>query len=217
MTSKVETTPEVLKPQRLPGKLPFWRLWLPLLFQTGIILAAPAQPFYTQLTGKTAILQTVPVDPYDPLRGYSQTLSYDISQINNLQRLPGWQELTQQQTSESSVNDVPVGTNLYVILEAPTSNTTPPPAWKPVRVSRDRPQNLAANQVAIKGKFTGNSIAYGLETYYMPEAQRDEINQSISQAQRDQQQRSLVVEVKVDTQGRAVPISFWVNQRNYRF
>jgi len=215
MTSKVKTTPEVLKPQKLP-QIPFWRLWLPLLFQTGIILAAPAQPFYTQLTGKTVILQTVPVDPYDPLRGYSQTLSYDISQINNLQQLPGWQELTQQQTSEPSVNDVPVGTNLYVTLEAPTSSSTPPPAWKPVRVSRDRPQ-LAANQVAIKGKFTGNSIAYGLETYYMPEAQRDEINQSIAQAQRDQQQRSLVVEVKVDNQGRAVPISFWVNQRNYRF
>lgn len=216
MTSRVKTTPEVLKPQQLPGKLPFWRLWLPLLFQAGIILAAPAQPFYTQLTGKTAILQTVPVDPYDPLRGYSQTLSYDISQLNNLQQLPGWQELIQH-TSAPSVNDVPAGTNFYVTLEALTSHTTPPTAWKPVRVSRDRPQKLAANQVAIKGKFTSNSIAYGLETYYMPEAQRDEINQSISQAQRNQQQRSLVVEVKVDTQGRAVPISFWVNQRNYRF
>ncbi|MUL35480.1 GDYXXLXY domain-containing protein [Gloeocapsopsis dulcis] len=215
MTSKVKTTPEVVKPQQLPRKLPFWRLWLPLLFQAGIIVAAPAQPFYTQLTGKTAILQTVPVDPYDPLRGYSQILSYDISQINNLQQLPGWQELIQH-TSEPAVNGIPTGTNLYVTLEAPTSNTTPPPAWKPVRVSRDRPQ-IATNQVAIKGKLTGNSVTYGLETYYMPEAQRDEINQSIVQAQRDQQQRSLVVEVKVDTQGRAVPISFWVNQRNYRF
>ncbi|PIG91769.1 GDYXXLXY domain-containing protein [Gloeocapsopsis sp. IPPAS B-1203] len=214
MTSKVKTTPEVLKPQQLPGRLPFWRLWLPLLFQTGIILAAPAQPFYTQLTGKTAILQTVPVDPYDPLRGYSQTLSYDISQVNNLQELPGWQELTQH-NNEPAVNDVPAGTNLYVTLEAPTSNTTPPSAWIPVRVSRDRPQNLTANQVAIKGKVTGNSIVYGLETYYMPEAQRDDINQSIAQAQRDQQR--FVVEVKVDNQGRAVPISLWVDRRNYRF
>ncbi len=214
MTSRVKTTPEAIKPQRL-AQIPFWRLWLPLLFQTGIILAAPAQPFYTQLTGKTAILQTVPVDPYDPLRGYSQTLSYDISRIDNLQQLPGWQELMQQNTSESSVRDVPVGTNLYVTLEAPTSSSIPPSAWKPVRVSRDRPQNLAANQVAIKGKFTGNSITYGLETYYMPEAQRDEINQSIAQAQRDQQH--FVVEVKVDNQGRAVPISLWVDRRNYRF
>lgn len=215
MTSKVKTTPEVLKPQQL-HRIPFWRLWLPLLFQTGIILAAPAQPFYTQLTGTTAILQTVPVDPYDPIRGYSQTLSYDISQTNNLQNLPGWQELMQPDITDPAVNVVPVGTNLYVTLEAPTSSSTPPTAWKPVRVSRDRPQNLAANQVAIKGKFTGNTVIYGLETYYMPEAQRDEINQSISQAQRDQPQ-SLVVEVKVDSQGRAVPISFWVNQRNYRF
>jgi uncharacterized membrane-anchored protein len=51
----------------------------------------------------------------------------------------------------------------------------------------------------------------------MPELRRDEINQDINQVQRGKQQQSSVVEVKVDAQGRAVPISFWVSKRNYRF
>ncbi len=228
-SSKSSSTTPVLqgRQSQLPERLPGWRLWVPLLLQTGLILAAPAQPFYTQITGKTIVLQTIPVDPYDPLRGYSQTLNYDISRLENLRRLPGWKELLGQQASEKSTAIyLATGTNFYVILEAPASaESQPPKAWKPVRVSGDRPTSLPANQIALKGKSTGSSIEYGLETYYMPEARRDEINQDINQAQRGRQQQSVVVEVKVDAQGRAVPISFWVSDasskgkapRNYRF
>ena len=84
-------------------------------------------------------------------------------------------------------------------------------------VSSNRPTSLPANQIALKGKSTGNLIEYGLETYYMPESRRDEINQDINQTQRGRQPQSFVVEVKVDNQGRAVPISLWVSKRNYRF
>lgn len=227
------TTPVVEERQsQLPERLPAWRLWVPLLLQTGLILAAPAQPFYTQLTGKTVVLQTIPVDPYDPLRGYSQTLNYDISRLENLRRLPGWKDLVGQQAGKKSINSPPssdylaTGTRLYVILEAPASAPSQPAkAWKPVRVSSERPTSLPANQIALKGKYTGSSIEYGLETYYMPESRRAQINQDIIQAQRGRQQQSVVVEVKVDAQGRAVPISFWVSDasgkgkalRNYRF
>ena len=192
--------------------------------QTGLILAAPTQPFYTKLTGKTVVLQTIPVDPYDPLRGYSQTLNYDISRLENLRRLPGWKEIEGQQAGKKSTNLPPdsdylaTGARFYVILEAPgATEFQPPKPWKPVRVSSDRPTSLPANQIALKGKSTGGAIEYGLETYYMPEQQRNKINQDINQAQRGRQQQSVVVEVKVDAQGRAVPISFWVSERNYRF
>lgn len=209
MTSSFQspsTTPSVVGGQSQALKrLPAWRIWAPLLCQTAIIIAAPAQPFYTQLTGKTVVLQTVPVDPYDPIRGYSQTLSYDVSRLENLRRLPGGQEIVKQQP-----------THVYVILEKPAAaESIPPKPWKPVRVSTSRPTSLPANQIALKGKPTGDSINYGLETYYMPEAQRNEINSDISSSGR--QQQSVVVEVKVDASGDAVPISFWVRQRNYRF
>lgn len=218
MTHSPSTTPVLQgRKSQLQERLPGWRLWVPLLLQTGLILAAPAQPFYTQITGKTVILQTIPVDPYDPLRGYSQTLSYDISRVENLRNLPGWKELVGQGSKKSTSNDLARETRFYVVLEAPVSaESQPPKAWKPVRVSSDLP-TLPANQIALKGKSTGNSIEYGLETYYMPESRRDEINQDINQAQRGRQQQSSVVEVKVDAQGRAVPISFWVSKHNYRF
>lgn len=208
------TTPAIADTQVIQ-RLPLWRLLLPLVFQTGIILAAPAQPFYTQLTGKTVILRTLPVDPYDPLRGYSQTLSYDVSRVENLRLLPGWQDLA---PSGGKSSTLPAGTKFYTILEAPAVHTAnPPQAWKPISVSRDRPLNLPPNQIALQGKSTGNSIEYGLETYYMPEQQRNAINQGITQAQNPRQRQAVVVEVKVDTQGRAVPISFWISNRNYRF
>jgi uncharacterized membrane-anchored protein len=196
--------------------IPLWRFAVPLLLQIGFIVVTPAQSVYTHITGKTVVLQTLPVDPYDPLRGYSQALSYDISRLGNLQKLPGWQEIKQQQTNKNT-NYLDAKIELYVVLEAPPAGVKQPPlAWKPVKVSASRPTSLPANQIAIKGRGAGSLISYGLETYYFPEAQQQEINQAISQAQRGQR-RLLVVEVKVDNQGHGVPVSLWVRDRNYRF
>ena len=202
-----------------------WRLWVPLLIQTGLILAVPAQPIYTQLTGKTVVLQTVPVDPYDLFRGYSVRFNYDISRADDLRHLPGWAELVKQNPGKTSYA-LANGSNLYVILEQPKQSASSlPEAWKPVGVSSDRPTSLAANQVALKGRYIYDSIAYGLETYYIPEEQREQINKDINQVRfepepvQQRQEQPVVVEVKVDAKGNAVPTSFWVNNplRNYRF
>lgn len=200
-------------------RLPWWRLGLPLLFQAALILSVPAQAVYTHLTGKTAILQTVPVDPYDLLRGYYQTLSYEISDWETLSKLPGWSDLVKN--SRKTGNPYPiVGTRFYVILEQPVpvqNKMGVPRPWKPVRVSRDRPEQLSDRQVALKGHYTKyGTIEYGLESYYMPEDQRLQVNQDISQAQ-NMPEQPFVVEIKVDASGRAVPLSLWVRDRNYRF
>lgn len=214
-----------LKPPEKP--IAGWRLWLPLVFQLALIVSVPAQAIYTHITGKTVILQTMPVDPYDLLRGYSQTLGYDISTQSTLERLPGWNDLPgepapcvtgkdcQNPLRKKNVNS---GISFYVVLEAPKveRNLGRPQPWKPVRVSLERPTNLPENQVAIQGKYQGWRMDYGLETYYMPEDQREQVNADISQAQRGQQQ-AFVVEVKVDGNGKAVPVSLWVRDRNYRF
>jgi uncharacterized membrane-anchored protein len=182
-----------------------WRLWLPLGLQTLLMAAIPAQDAYTNLTGKTVILQTAPVDPYDLLRGYSQTLGYDISTPSNLSKLPGG-DWFKQQTSGA----------VYVVLQAPPTAATPPKPWKPVRVSDRLPTSLPPNQIALKGELEGARVHYGLETYYMPEDQRDQLNEAISQAS-SQKARPFVVETKVDGTGHAVPVSLWVSDRNYRF
>ncbi len=201
------TAPEPQLVPEAPAQLPGWRLWLPLLMQTALIVAIPARDAYTYATGRTVVLQTAPVDPYELLRGYSQTLGYDISRLDRLRQLPGGEWFKQRSQG-----------TIYVVLEAPTTaQTKPPQAWKPVRVSPTQPQDLSANQIALKGKFNGWQIQYGLETYYMPEDQRQQINADIQKIQQQRQQQSFVVETKVDSGGNAVPVSLWVRDRNYRF
>lgn len=231
-----------------PPPTPIWRFGLPLLFQTALILAIPAQSAYTQLTGKTVILQTVPVDPYELLRGYSQTLRYDISLQDNLRKLPGWKELPKQPNNGKEPTLMKSGTRLYVILQKPkapnrSASTKLPQAWKPIALSRTFPSQLPPNQVALKGMAEYGFIQYGLETYYIPEDQREQINADLREARSDNPIQSqspqilqpeqpnpslkppVVMEIKVNVRGESVPVSLWarVGQgskqqvHNYRF
>lgn len=201
----------------LTKQIPTWRFVLPFALQLALILSVPAEAIYTHIAGKTVVLQTAPVDPYDFLRGYYQVLSYDISQQDNLKKLPGWSQF-ELETSGRFTSE----TNIYVILAAPETeeNLAVPKVWKPVGVSAKLPENLPENQIAIKGKSDGWQIQYGLETYYMPEDQREAVNQDIQQAQsslNSENKIPFVVEVKVNSQGKAVPVSLWVRDRNYKF
>ncbi|MBW4575870.1 MAG: GDYXXLXY domain-containing protein [Aphanothece sp. CMT-3BRIN-NPC111] len=67
----------------------------------------------------------------------------------------------------------------------------------------------------LKQQKRDNFIEYGWETYYIPESQWDGINSNISQAQRSRQQQSVVVEAKVDAQGRVGTL--WCYSRLCRF
>jgi uncharacterized membrane-anchored protein len=200
--------------------IPSWRFWLPLAAQVALILAVPAQAVYTQVSGRTAILQTVPVDPYDLLRGYYVTLSYDISRLETLQNLPGGEILVTPNWSGQYPSLFEAGMPFYVVLQpalAADSTSSLPQAWQPVRISGDRPANLPANQIALQGNYRHGRISYGLEAYYIPEDQRIEINERINQSQQSDGTRAFVVEVKVNAQGQAVPVSLWVGDRNYKF
>lgn len=214
-----------------PNPISSWRFWLPLLLQTALIIAVPARAVYTQLTGKTVILQTVPIDPYEPLRGYSQTLRFDISNQDTLRKLPGWEALPKQPPNGNELLFIKSGTHFYLILQEPTPNPTLelPQPWKPVAVSVEQPSQLKANQVMLKGIAYG-SLNYGLETYYIPEDQRQEINAELRKAGQANQNQSefvspIVMEIKVNAQGDAVPVSLWAKFgeakqqqiRQYRF
>lgn len=203
--------------QKSNKPLPFWRLIVPLAVQTGLIMAVPAQALYTDVAGKTVILQTIPVNPNDVLNGNTLALDYNISRTANLSRLPGWQTLVSK--GRGSGRRLPEGTNIYVILQEQLSfGRGVPRAWRPLRVTSDRPTTLRANQVGLKGVYQNGSVNYGLETYYIKENQRRQITNDL-QAQRARrgQLPPIVVKAKVDPQGKAVPVSMWVRDRNYRF
>ncbi len=185
------------------------RFWAAMLIQSAIIVAVPFQSFMTYTNGQTVTLQTAPVDPYDLIRGYSQTLGFDISSRDALIDLPGGRSTLGK---ERDVDEW-----VYVTLQAPDeAEGDVPTAWEPVAVSSDRPQSLPQNQVALKGRYTGWRIEYGLETYYMPESQRNDINSQINDIQRSGNQ-AFVVDVKVDDKGNSVPVSLWVGEQQYRF
>lgn len=199
-------------------KIPLTYFLIPFLAQLLIILLIPSKSFYTYKTGQDVVIQTRPIDPYDLLRGYSQTLNYEISDVDNLRKLPGGKKLN-------------TGDTFYLTLQAPElSKKTPPLPWTAVAINHDRPKNLAANQIALKGIISSyDLVKYGLETYYMPENQREKINQEIqelgNQSNLNSQEQAFVVEIKVDRFGNSVPVSLWIRAlaepgspvRNYRF
>lgn len=188
----------------------------------------PAQSIYAHRVGTPVVLQTAPVDPYNLLQGYYVILRYDISQSETLKELPGWDDIEAQSATDST-QQVDVSrqeTQIYVVLEQPNpesstaeSTSTTPTPWTPVRVMMTRPPTLPDNQVALKGTYYPGSrrMIYGLEQYFIPEAQRDEINDRIRQAQQSGDRQSYVVEVKVTPQGTSTPVSLWIDGETYRF
>ncbi|ASC71231.1 hypothetical protein XM38_021830 [Halomicronema hongdechloris C2206] len=71
--------------------------------------------------------------------------------------------------------------------------------------------------MALQGWITQTGqVRYGLESYYLPENQRQQINQTIAQTQsRDPQ--ALVAGGEGGWPGQAVPIRLWVQDQPYRF
>jgi uncharacterized membrane-anchored protein len=198
------------------------RFWIVLALQVILILAVPAQAFYTQMNGRSLVLQTAPVDPYSLLQGYSVTLGYDISNVQNLSKLPGWKDIEAKRKANPERDLVSsegvASTEFYVILEAPAdASNRPPKPWKAIAIASSRPDNLPANQIALRGSDRQGRIRYGLETYFIPEDQRDDINQQISQVQGKSSKSAFVVEAKVGAGGNAVPIAIWLKDKRYQF
>ncbi len=211
--------------QKANKPLPIWRLIAPLLVQVGLILAVPSQAMYTDMTGKTVILQTVPINPNDVVRGSSLNLDYNISRPETLRRLPGWNDWLRRNSRRG--RQISQGSILYLILQERQSfNRNELQSWQPVRISSNRPVSLANNQVALKGNYQDGLVNYGLENYFIPEEQRQQINEDISQVQENRNggQQPILVRVKVDPQGNAVPTGLSIRDssgergyRNYRF
>ncbi len=186
-------------------KLPYWRFLVPLFFQITIVVGIAISPLWTVLTGNTVILRTIPIDPYDFLRGYSQVLDYEFSWLENLRKLPGGEILTYAGKS-----------SFYLILQAPPNpNSIPPQPWQPIRVVDRLPDRLPPDQVAIKGKVQPWARAtYGIEEIYIPEDQRDQINEDVNEANRKEEG---AVEVKVDRSGQAIVQALWLGSRRLKF
>lgn len=219
-TQRSEATP----PDPAPRSIHPWRFWLPLAVQLLLVAIVPARSAYTFFTGHTVVLQTRPVDPYDFLRGYSQTLSYTVSDLATLAKLPGWKTVAGSAWGNGQPSIAQEVDHFYVILQRPATGFQPgqePPAWKPVAVERQLPARLPGDRLALRAQVEGSQIIYGLESYYFPEDQARDINERLSRAgsrgPNVQRSQPLRMEVRVDAAGQAVPVALWIGKESLRF
>lgn len=134
-------------------------------------------------TGKTVLLETVPVDPRDFLRGDYVILRYKISTI----------DLQQIQSEKSYYGR---GERVYVKLEPKEK------FWEARAVETKRP--VSDNGVYIKArvKYCYNKkleLNYGIESYFVPEGEGKDIEKNMRG-----NKSSVEVEALVDTSGNAI-------------
>ena len=111
-------------------------------------------------TGTTILLETIPVDPRDLLRGDYVMLNYRISNID-----------TSLLSGEHSFN--PAQT-VYVGLEKDGD------FWNAVAISSSKPGQGTFISGRVKHSYGGHVIIeYGLESYFMPEGEGRSIQQSL--------------------------------------
>ena len=164
-----------------------------VLIQVLILVAVPARKVYTVATGRTVVLKVQPVDPYSILRGYYATLGFEISQVDAFPNVRG----ISHGFSE--------GAWCYAVLERGDDGT-----WKPVSLEHELPDNLPENRVALLGRLNNGVIRYGIEEFYIPEAQRhriaEDLRTNVDKAR---------VEIKVDRSGHAALQRLIIEDRIY--
>lgn len=164
-----------------------------VVIQALILVAVPARKVITRVTGKTVVLQVQPVDPYSVLSGYYVTLAFDISRLDAFPNARG------------SSEGFPYGSVVYAVIENGDDGI-----WKPVSIEKQLPANLPENRAVLAGRVHGGMIKYGIEEFYIPEAQREYIAEDLTK-----NQDKARVEVKVDGRGNAALERLVIEDRIY--
>jgi uncharacterized membrane-anchored protein len=164
-----------------------------VIIQILILVAVPARRVFTKVTGKTVVLKVQPVDPYSILSGYYATLGFDISSVDAFPNATGM------------LQEFSDGAWCYAIVEEGDDGT-----WKPISLEHELPANLPDNRVALLGRINHGAIRYGIEEFYIPEAQRHRIAEDLSR-----NVDKARVEVKVDRSGHAALERLKIEDRIY--
>ena len=162
-----------------------------VVIQVLILVAVPARKVFTITTGKTVVLKVQPVDPYNILSGYYATLGFDISRVDAF--------------PNGISQGFPDGAWCYAVVEKGDDGT-----WKPVSLEYELPANLPDNRAALLGRINYGTIRYGIEEFYIPEAQRysiaEDLSRNVDKAR---------VEIKVDRSGHSALQRLVIEDRIY--
>ncbi len=174
-----------------PLRSPFLRWGLLALIQLALIAVPLADRLQVQMTGQEVVLNLIPVDPRDLLRGDYVILNLEIG------RVPA-------QLLKGGVGLEP-GDTVYAGLEVTDSG-----AARVVRVTLTREE---AGPLAIAGTYRSMSggelnIDYHIDAFYLPEGEGKEIERLPA--------KRIQVVVAVHPDGRALPLRLLVDGKVFK-
>jgi len=118
-------------------------LIITVLIILGIVISFISYNHWPILTGNKIVLDTAPVDPFDPFRGQYMTISYDISRLDFVE---GFEE----------------GDKIYVLLEEDSEGV-----WRFEKASKIRPSGRDFIRGVVERISGGTmSINYGVEQFF---------------------------------------------------
>ena len=118
------------------------RLILALIVLIGIAGGFMLYLSFPLLTGKTVVLKTQPVDPFDLFRGQYLTISYEISRVNLSEKFKE-------------------GDTVYVSLKEGDDKI-----WHADKVYLDKPESGIFIKGTAKQSWRGLAVEYGIEQYF---------------------------------------------------
>jgi hypothetical protein len=201
-----------------------WAIALPLLLQTLLIVAVPLQAAVTTLIGhdrgpahgSCRSLRSLSGILHDAAIRHLSTGSVEYAR-----RLGGHsaqlRTLGHDTTPPARANPSTWcwRTNHRLIIPVPLS-------WgnrgHPFGSRAIAPVISHAHQIALKGTYRSDRIVYGLERYYLPEAERLDLENRIREAQAGtEEQPRFFVEVRIGPGSNAVPIALWLQGDRIEF
>ena len=153
-------------------------LLIALLVQLAILGAMVAQKGPAKWSDTTILLKVAPYDPYSVLSGYYAVLTYDISRLSDVN---GW-DLIADETIE-----------VYVELHPGDDG-----AYHAHQVFDQYPVVSREDAVVLKGKRDRSLIKYDIETYYVEETKRHEVDSYLRSTEGQN-----YAEIGVDSRGNA--------------
>ncbi len=129
-------------------KLKVAAFWIVLQAVFFVVWAQTEEGRFAEGEGQSILVETLPVDPRDLLRGQYMRLGYTFSRPSEF---------------GIDMSEVSQGAQIWIVMEEKGK------FHEPVRSAKDRPDHLGPNEVALRGRWDGWNLDTGVERFYVEE------------------------------------------------
>jgi uncharacterized membrane-anchored protein len=165
---------------------------LALVVQLGILAYAPVGKMAILRNGRPVTLRIASSSVFDMLRSSPVTLNFEIGY------LPGLEE-----------GAIERGEPVYTVLTEDDEGV-----WNAIRWEKEFPEHMEEGEVVIRGRGSrwGRLVVYGIEKYFLPEAERAAVEEAFTGAG-----KWFLVDVAVDSDGDAAVLRLRVGDTVYEY